>query len=196
MNFFGIGTPEIFIIVLLLLLLFGPKDLPEIAKKIGGATKQMRDTLDSVNTEINDAFQTVKNLDESKMLPPVTAESKPSAAQSSINVEPSTAAALTTPNTATDPTVVSAELRTPPTASGIENKSEVTPASTEAVALSTTTEIAPGEQSVGASELTESPPPVNGVEPLSPDVSAGVVPESVAGRADAPTLPESVEHHV
>lgn len=194
MNFFGIGTPEIFVIVLLLLLLFGPKDLPEIAKKIGGATKQMRDTLDSVNTEINDAFQTIKTIDESKMLPPVTADSKPSATQSPVNPEPPTATTATTAVAAAT-AVVSAESQTPPTESVIEAKSEVALASSETTALTATSESAREGNSIAASEMTESLTPVNGTEPPSPDISVGVMPESVAAAADAPPPPESAEHH-
>lgn len=40
---FGIGAPEIIIIVLIVLLLFGGKSIPEITKSVGTAAKEFRD---------------------------------------------------------------------------------------------------------------------------------------------------------
>lgn len=88
MNFFGIGTPEIAIIVLILLLLFGPKDLPEIARKIGGATKQMRDTLNSVNDEMTGMMETVKKIEEGQMIPPLITDAPKPPAASDVSPSP------------------------------------------------------------------------------------------------------------
>lgn len=102
MNFFGIGAPEIGIIVLIILVLFGPKDLPEIARKIGGATKQMRDTLNSVNDEMTGMIETVKKIEDGQMIPPlVTDAPKPPAAPSAatLAVPSPQAAVLSEPGT-------------------------------------------------------------------------------------------------
>lgn len=42
MNIFGLGTPEILIIVFLLLLFFGKDKLPDLAKSIGNAFRELR----------------------------------------------------------------------------------------------------------------------------------------------------------
>lgn len=39
---FGIGAPELIIILVILLLLFGSKKLPELSKSIGESIKEMR----------------------------------------------------------------------------------------------------------------------------------------------------------
>ncbi|MCY7335072.1 MAG: TatA/E family twin arginine-targeting protein translocase, partial [Chamaesiphon sp.] len=39
MNFFGIGLPETIAIAVVVLLVFGPKKLPEIGKSLGKALK-------------------------------------------------------------------------------------------------------------------------------------------------------------
>ncbi len=39
---FGISTPELVIIVVLALLLFGPKKMPEIARSIGEGIRELR----------------------------------------------------------------------------------------------------------------------------------------------------------
>jgi sec-independent protein translocase protein TatA len=43
MNIFGLGTPEILLILFLLLLFFGKDKLPELARSIGSSFKELRD---------------------------------------------------------------------------------------------------------------------------------------------------------
>ncbi len=38
----GIGTPELIIILVIVLLLFGGKKLPELAKSVGSSVKELR----------------------------------------------------------------------------------------------------------------------------------------------------------
>jgi sec-independent protein translocase protein TatA len=71
MNVFGVGPTEIFIVLIVILVLFGPDKLPELAKKIGGASREIRDNLDSVNEQMNTALETSMQVDKAKMIQPV-----------------------------------------------------------------------------------------------------------------------------
>ncbi len=42
MEIFGLGLPELIIIVLILLLLFGAAKLPELGRSIGGFTREVK----------------------------------------------------------------------------------------------------------------------------------------------------------
>jgi sec-independent protein translocase protein TatA len=41
----GLGTPELIIILVILVLLFGAKKLPELAKSIGNSTRELKNGL-------------------------------------------------------------------------------------------------------------------------------------------------------
>lgn len=41
-DFMGLGTPELIIILVILLLLFGGSKLPQLAKSIGSSVKELR----------------------------------------------------------------------------------------------------------------------------------------------------------
>lgn len=47
------GTPEILVIFLLVLVLFGPDKLPELAKQIGKGMRQIRRASDDLKRQIN-----------------------------------------------------------------------------------------------------------------------------------------------
>jgi len=51
--FGSIGPSELIIIMLIILLLFGSKRLPELARGIGKATRQFKKAMDDVKEEIN-----------------------------------------------------------------------------------------------------------------------------------------------
>ena len=53
---FGLGTKEIVIIAIIIVLLFGAKKVPELAKGVGQAVRHIRNGFkDDVDTDQNDA---------------------------------------------------------------------------------------------------------------------------------------------
>ena len=51
------GTPEILVIFLLVLVLFGPDKLPELAKQVGKGVRKIRRASDELKSQLNlDAF--------------------------------------------------------------------------------------------------------------------------------------------
>lgn len=55
--FGNIGFPEIFIILVIALLIFGPKKLPEVGKSLGKAFREFRRTSDEIKEKIEDEIQ-------------------------------------------------------------------------------------------------------------------------------------------
>lgn len=47
------GTPELLVIMLLVLVLFGPDKLPELAKQIGKGVRQLRRASNDVKRQLN-----------------------------------------------------------------------------------------------------------------------------------------------
>ena len=52
---FGIGMPELVVIMVVALIVLGPKRLPEAAKGLGRALREFRHAPSSLTEEINDA---------------------------------------------------------------------------------------------------------------------------------------------
>ena len=63
MNIFGIGIPEIAVIVLLTLLIFGPKRLPQLGKTIGKTLKGLQTASKEFENEINKPLKLNENDD-------------------------------------------------------------------------------------------------------------------------------------
>ncbi|HET6351403.1 MAG TPA: twin-arginine translocase TatA/TatE family subunit [Coriobacteriia bacterium] len=51
MNLFGLGPMELGIILVIILLLFGPKQIPKLSRMFGKAVKDVREGFDSANDE-------------------------------------------------------------------------------------------------------------------------------------------------
>ena len=63
MNIFGIGLPEIAVIVVLALLIFGPKRLPQLGKTIGKTLKGLQTASKEFENEINKTLKLNANDD-------------------------------------------------------------------------------------------------------------------------------------
>ena len=61
MNIFGIGIPEIAVIVVLALLIFGPKRLPQLGKTIGKTIKGLQTASKEFENEINKTLKLNEN---------------------------------------------------------------------------------------------------------------------------------------
>ena len=56
-----ISGPEIFVILLVVLLLFGSKKIPEFARGIGKGMREFRKATDDIKKEINEDTSSIKN---------------------------------------------------------------------------------------------------------------------------------------
>ena len=65
MNIFGVGLPEVTVILILALLIFGPKKLPELGKQLGKTLKSLKKASNEFQNEIDQVI----NAPESENLP-------------------------------------------------------------------------------------------------------------------------------
>ncbi|MBT3591166.1 MAG: twin-arginine translocase TatA/TatE family subunit [Candidatus Marinimicrobia bacterium] len=63
---FNLGTGEIILILLIVLLLFGAKRLPELAKGLGKGINEFKGAVDGAKKEIENVEDTVNNASEKK----------------------------------------------------------------------------------------------------------------------------------
>ena len=64
MNIFGVGLPEVTVILILALLIFGPKKLPELGKQLGKTLKGLKKASNEFQNEIDQVMNEEDN-DES-----------------------------------------------------------------------------------------------------------------------------------
>ena len=65
MNIFGVGLPEVTVILVLALLIFGPKKLPELGRQLGKTLKSLKKASNEFQNEIDQ----VMNDDNEKDIP-------------------------------------------------------------------------------------------------------------------------------
>jgi sec-independent protein translocase protein TatA len=70
MNVFGVGPTELFVVLIVILVLFGPDKLPELAKRIGGASRELRGSLDNITEQMDEALKLSMEQDKARMTPP------------------------------------------------------------------------------------------------------------------------------
>jgi sec-independent protein translocase protein TatA len=72
----GLGTPELLIILAVVLILFGPKRLPALGKSIGKTFKSLKDGIDG---KLDDGEEDASTDASAKKAEPSTADAKKSA---------------------------------------------------------------------------------------------------------------------
>ncbi len=71
MNFFGIGLPEMGLIMVIALLVFGPKKLPEIGRSMGKAIRGFQDASSDFEAEFKREAEQLEQAVKTPTLPEV-----------------------------------------------------------------------------------------------------------------------------
>ena len=61
MNIFGVGLPEVTVILILALIIFGPKKLPELGKQLGKTLKSLKTASNEFQNEIDKVMNDPEN---------------------------------------------------------------------------------------------------------------------------------------
>ncbi|VEP15074.1 Sec-independent protein translocase protein TatA [Hyella patelloides LEGE 07179] len=90
MNIFGIGLPEMAVIMVVALLVFGPKKLPEIGRSLGKTLRSFQDASKEFETEFKKEAQNIEKsvkmnaqLESTKEQPEVSQKNSVSVEQNS-----------------------------------------------------------------------------------------------------------------
>ena len=67
MNIFGVGLPEVTVILVLALLIFGPKKLPELGKQLGKTLQSLKNASNEFQNELNKAVNEPENFKTNNM---------------------------------------------------------------------------------------------------------------------------------
>lgn len=57
MRIFGMGVPELLVILAIILLIFGPKNLPKLGSALGKTVKSLRDGLGTSKKEVKESSE-------------------------------------------------------------------------------------------------------------------------------------------
>ena len=68
MNIFGVGLPEVTVILVLALLIFGPKKLPELGKQLGKTLQSLKNASNEFQNEINKAVSEPEDTKANNMI--------------------------------------------------------------------------------------------------------------------------------
>jgi sec-independent protein translocase protein TatA len=68
MNIFGVGLPEMAVIAVIALLIFGPKKLPELGRGLGRTLKSFQSASQEFEQEFRKAVDSPEDLENSKQL--------------------------------------------------------------------------------------------------------------------------------
>ena len=68
MNIFGVGLPEVTVILILALLIFGPKKLPELGKQLGKTLKSLKKASNEFQNEIDQVMNEEDKDESSKII--------------------------------------------------------------------------------------------------------------------------------
>ncbi|MFP4283329.1 MAG: Sec-independent protein translocase subunit TatA/TatB [Verrucomicrobiota bacterium] len=74
----GVGGPELLVIFLIVLLFFGARRLPELARGLGKSMKEFKNATQEVQDDFREAMDSVDpNKPDPKKSPPAKSEAKP-----------------------------------------------------------------------------------------------------------------------
>tara|TARA_Y100000589_G_scaffold310846_1_gene329634 strand:- start:955 stop:1203 length:249 start_codon:yes stop_codon:yes gene_type:complete len=76
MNIFGVGLPEVTVILIIALLIFGPNKLPELGKQLGKTLKSLKRASNEFQGEIDKVMNDESELESTKNSPTEEGELK------------------------------------------------------------------------------------------------------------------------
>ena len=68
MNIFGVGLPEVTVILVLALIIFGPKKLPELGKQLGKTLQSLKNASNEFQNELNKAVNEPEDTKTNNMI--------------------------------------------------------------------------------------------------------------------------------